>query len=168
MARSKNILVVKNISESLKKAKALILSDYRGLNVSQMSTLRLAVKKAGGNFEVTKNTLLRLAAKNGKWRMENGELVGPTAALWIFENDPAPIKALVDFIRQNERPKIKTGFWGGEPISEERIFQLASLPGAKELQAQLVSRLQSPILGLVFSLNWNLQKLAMILKGVKN
>lgn len=168
MARSKNILAVQSITESLKKAKALVLADYRGLNVAQMSELRTAVKKAGGNFEVTKNTLLKLAAKNSQFSIPDGQLIGPTAALWAFENDPAPIKVFVNFAKQNELPKIKFAIWEGEPISEERIFQLASLPGVKELQAQLVGRLQSPISGLVFSLNWNLQKLVIVLKGVKN
>ena len=168
MAPSKNIAIVQNISESLKKAKALVLADYKGLNVSQMSELRTAVKKAGGNFEVTKNTLLKLAAKNSQFSIPDPHLTGPTAALWVFEDNSEPIKAFVNFAKQNELPRIKFGIWEGEPISEERIFLLASLPGIKELQAQLVGRLQSPISGLVFSLNCNLQKLVFILKEVKN
>lgn len=174
MARSKNILVLGSITESLKKAKALVLADYKGLNVAQMSELRSAVKKAGGNFEVTKNTLLKLAAKNSRFSIPDTQLVGPTAALWTFEDDPAPIKAFVNFAKQNELLKIsgacsfriKFGIWEGEPISADRILQLASLPGVKELQAQMVGRLQSPIVGLVFSLNYNLQKLVIVLKSL--
>lgn len=170
MPSEKKIKIARNITESLKKAKALVLADYRGLNVAQMSELRTAVKKAGGNFEVVKNTLLKLAVKNSQFSILNSQFdfTGPTAALWAFEDDPEPIKIFVNFTKQNELPRIKFGIWGGEPISEEKIRQLASLPGIKELQAQLVSRLQSPISGLVFGLNWNLQKLVIILKGVKN
>lgn len=176
MASSKNIAIVRNISESLKKAKALVLADYKGLNVAQMSELRSAVKKAGGNFEVTKNTLLKLAAKNSQFSIPDDQLIGPTATLLAFEDDPAPIKAFVDFARQNDLPRIseacpfriKFGLWEGQPIAVERILQLASLPGIKELRAQVVGRLQSPLTGLANALNWNLQKLVFILKEVKN
>lgn len=164
MASSKNITVVQNITESLKKAKALVLADYKGLNVAQMSELRSSVKKAGGNFEVTKNTLLRLAVKNSRFSIPDDQLTGPTASLWVFEDDPGPIKAFVNFAKQNELPRIKFGIWNDKPISADRIFQLASLPDTKELQTQLVGRLQSPIFRLVNVLGGNLNKLAMILK----
>jgi len=135
-----------------------------------MSELRGNVKKAGGDFAVTKNTLLRLAVKNSQFSILNSQFdfTGPTATLFAFADDPAPIKAFVDFARQNELPKIKFGIWNGEPISVDRIKQLANLPGIKELHTQLATKLQSPLAGLVFGLNWNLQKLVIILKGVKN
>lgn len=169
MVPQRKIYTVQNLAEKFKQAKALILADYQGLNVSQISELRRAIIKAGGEFEVVKNTLLLLAAKTGLPRKfaEGESLRGPTAALWIYADNPAPLKILVDFAKQFELPKIKFGFWQGSPITEEKIRQLASLPGIKELQTQLVGRLQSPIFGLAKALNWNLQKLVFILKEVK-
>jgi large subunit ribosomal protein L10 len=172
MKKQEKIFAVQNLAEKLKQAKALILADYSGLNVSQINELRREIKKAGGEFEVVKNTLLRLAAKGGKWEarpersrgMGSGKLEGPTAALWLYSDDVAPLKTLDYFIKKTELPKIKFGFWEGELISLERIFQLASLPGMEELKAKLVGILKSPLFGLVNGLNWNLRKLVVVLK----
>lgn len=144
----------------------MVLTDYRGLNVTQMAELRRAIKKAGGEFEVVKNTLLELAMKEGLPRKftEGEPLQGPTAALWTYEDDLAPLKALNDFIKKTDLPKIKLGFWDGQPISIERIKELASLPTMEELKAKLVAFLQSPIYSLNSVLSWDLRKLVCILK----
>ena len=163
MVSQRKIFTVQNLAEKLKQAKALVLSDYSGLNVSQINELRKQIKKAGGEFEVVKNTLLRLAAKNLQFTIYNLQLEGPTAALWIYTDNPAPLKVLDNFIKKNNLPKIKFGFWEKKPISLERIKELASLPTLSELQAKLLATLQSPTFGLVNALNWNIGKLILVL-----
>lgn len=165
MVPQRKIFTVQNLAEKLKQAKAFVLADYSGLDVGQINELRREIKKVGGEFEVVKNTLLRLAAKNGEWRMENEELSGPTAVLWLYTEDISPLKAFSNFIQKTELPKIKLGFWQGEPISPERIKELASLPGLAELQAKLLGVLKSPTFGLINVLGGNLRKLAYILKS---
>lgn len=167
MPTTKKIFTVQNLAEKFKQAKALILADYSGLNVSQINELRNKIKKAGGEFEVVKNTLLRLAAKTGLSRVsdEVESLRGPTAALWLYSEDLSPLKTLSSFIAQNELPKIKLGFWQGEEITPEKIEQLANLPEIPELQAKLVSILQSPTCALVNVLQANLGKLILVLKA---
>ncbi len=163
MVPQRKLLTVDNLIEKIKQAKALILSDYSGLNVAQISDLRREVKKAGGEFEVVKNTLLRLAAKDLPL-----ELAGPTAVLWLYQEDLSPLKALDNFIKKNELPKIKLGFWEGQEITLERVKELANLPGIEELRAKLVGMLQSPISGLHSVLNGNLRKLVLVLSKIKN
>ena len=167
MPNQRKIFIVQNLTEKLKQAKALILSDYSGLNVSQINELRKEIKKAGGEFEVVKNTLLRLAAKNaaGGGRANFQSLAGPTAALWVYDDDLTPLKILNNFIKQTSLPKIKFGLWEKEPISLERIKELARLPSLSELQAKLLAALQSPTFGLVKALNWNIRRLVYILKA---
>lgn len=164
MATQKKVFTVDNLTEKLKQAKALILADYSGLKVSQINGLRAEIKKAGGEFEVIKNTLLCLAAKNSESRIQNLELSGPTVALWIYEEDITPLKNLYAFIKKNELPKLKLGFWNGEQITVERIEQLANLPSLEQLRANLVGQLKSPLCHLHRSLNWNIQKLVLVLK----
>lgn len=164
MPTSKKIFNVQNLAEKFKQAKALILADYTGLTVSQISELRAEIKKAGGELEVVKNTLLLLAAKESPLTFKDTPLTGPTAVLWIYKEDLSPLKALDTFAKKTELPKIKFGFWENEPISLERIQQLANLPTLAELQARLAGRLSSPIFGLINSLNWNRQKLVLILQ----
>lgn len=171
MKKSEKIFTVQNLAEKIKQAKALILSDYSGLGVDRINELRREIKKAGGEFEVVKNTLLQLATKDGKWEMGDKKLTGPTAALWLYTENITPLKTLNEFIRKNEAPKIKFGFWNDEQISIEKINQLANLPGMEELRAKLIGVLQSPIYGLANALRWNPTKLVYILKakgGEKN
>jgi len=165
MVPQRKIFTVENLVAKLKQAKSLILTDYQGLDVAQMTELRREVKQAGGEFEVVKNTLLQLAAKEANFQLSDSALTGPTAALWIYQEDPAPLKVLESFIKKTELPKIKFGFWNGQLLSSEKIKELAALPGLAELRAKLVGRLQSPPFGLVNALSWNLKKLVFILRA---
>ena len=168
MPTQRKIFTVQNLTEKFKQAKALVLTDYQGLKVEQINALRATVKKAGGEFEVVKNTLLHLAAaENSQFPASTLQLKGPTAVLWAYSDDPAPLKALDVFIRKTALPKIKIVFWEQEPISLERFRELAELPTRPELEAKLVNILNSPALGLVNALNWNIKKLLFILKEVK-
>jgi len=165
MPTTKKILTVQNLASKFKQAKGLILTDYSGLKVSQINELRNEIKKTGGEFEVIKNTLLCLAAETSKFEFQNSNLTGPTAVLWIYNQDLSSLKALDNFIKRTELPKIKFGFWEGKQISPERIKELANLPEFSELQAYLISFLQSLPCQLVWVLNNNIAKLIFILKA---
>jgi len=167
MAKTKKIFTVQNLAEKFKQAKGVVLTDYSGLNVSQINDLRKEIKKAGGEFEVVKNTLICLAAESSKFQVPSSKLTGPTAALWIYSEDFSPLKILDNFIRQSELPKIKFGFWEGEEIGRERIKELANLPGIDQLRGQLLAFLQSPTSRLTNALTWNLKKLISVLKAIK-
>jgi len=164
MKKSQKMFAVDNLSEKLKQAKSLIFADYSGLKVDQINKLRQEIKKVGGEFEVIKNTLLRKASENGEWKIENGKLEGPTVALWIYNDDISPLRVLDKFIKKNELPKLKFGFWDKEMIDAEKITQLANLPGLEELRAKLVGFLKSPLSRLTTNLNGNLLKLLFLLK----
>lgn len=165
MPTQRKIFTVQNLAEKFKQAKALVLADYQGLSVTQINELQSEVKKVGGEFEVIKNTLLHLAAKENKHPVSEIQLEGPLAALWVYSDDPAPLKTIDSFIKKTDRPKIKFGFWEDKPISIEQIKELASLPTRTELKTKLVSTVQSPIFGLVNALNWNLKKLLLTIKA---
>lgn len=165
MVKTDKVYTVQNLVEKLKQAKAVVLADYHGLKVSQMAELRQNIKKAGGEFEVVKNTLLNRAADETKIKIDPEALQGPTAVIWAYEDKISPLKALVDFARANELPKIKFGLLDQVVTPIEKIKQLASLPSKDELKTKLVSTLQSPIYGLNNALNWNLRKLVYVLKA---
>lgn len=165
MPTSKKIFTVQNLAQKLKDAKALVLADYRGLSVSQMVDLRTEIKKAGGEFEVVKNRLLGKAAKEAKVKISDEALIGPTAALWVWEDETGPLKALHEFALKTGLPKIKFGIFAGKITPLERIKQLASLPTMEELKRRLIGTLKSPTSGLTNALNWNVKKLIYILKA---
>ena len=166
MANQKKITIVQNLTDKLKQASGLILTDYTGLQADQINELRASVKKTGTEYEVIKNRLFQRASKEAKHPASKSKLTGQTAALWIKKNDLSPIKALNQFIQTNNLPKIKFGFWDHELINEEKIKQLASLPSLDQLRARLVGQLQAPVAGLTHALNWNLQKLTLIIRNI--
>lgn len=165
MVPQRKIFTVQNLTQKLKDAKALVLTDYRGLSVSQMTDLRSQVQKAGGEVEVVKNRLLGRAAKEARVKIADEALTGPTAVCWAWENEIGPIKALHQFALNTGLPKIKFGIFAGKITPLERIVQLASLPTMEELKRRLVVILQSPTFGLVNALNWNAKKLIYILRN---
>ena len=164
MPTSKKIFTVQNLAEKFKCAVGVVLADYSGLKVNQINELRREIKKTGAEFEVVKNSLLCKAAGDTKYAIRDTGLEGPTAALWLYQEDFSPLKTLDAFIKKTELPKIKLGFWQGEQISLERIKELANLLPLEQLQAKLVWTLQSPISGLAQALSGNLRKLVFILK----
>lgn len=165
MVKSDKVYTVQNLIEKLKQAKAVVLADYHGLKVSQMAELRQNVKKAGGEFEVVKNTLLNRAADETKIKIDPEVLQGPTAVLWAYEDQIVPLKALMDFVKVNDLPKIKFGLLDQVVTPLERIKYLANLPTKEELKVKLVRTLQSPLYGLNNALSWNLRKLIYVLKA---
>jgi large subunit ribosomal protein L10 len=167
MPNTKKIFIVQNLTEKFNQARGLIFTDYSGLEVPQINDLRKNIKKAGGEFEVVKNNLIRLAAQNCRLSTNDWQLTGPTAILWIYNQNLSPIKILNNFIKQNELPKIKFGFWEGEKIDEKRINELANLPGVDQLRGQLLAFLTSPTFRLTNALSWNLKKLILVLKAIK-
>ena len=179
MVNQKKSQIVEELTEKLKKAKSFVLADYSGLPVSQQQELRSQIKAAGGEFTVAKNTLLKLAFQNSQFPIspgstedprqsrDNFQLEGPTAILFSYEDEIAAIKVLVNFSKEFELPKIKAGFFEGEIIEKEAIFALAEIPGKKELQAQLVYTINSPISRLVNVLSSDIRKLIFIISNLK-
>lgn len=168
----RKIDAVTMLSDKLTRAKAFFLADYRGLTHQQLEQLKKALKKVEGEFVVAKNTLLKVAlekSQNPKPNTEEltKELKNPTAAFFAYADEISAIKELANFIKGTQLPKIKLGFFNGKIASEDDFKKLASLPTREVLLATLVGRLKSPIYGLHYALNWNLQRLVTVLGNIK-
>ena len=167
MPTQKKIFTVQNLAQKLKDAKSLVLADYRGLSVEQMGELREKTKEAGGEIEVVKNRLLKIAAKMADIDIDDQALTGPTIAIWAFEDEVSPLKSVEIFKKEFGLPKAKSGIFEGKIISADEVNLLANLPGKEELQAKLVGSLSSPLYGFHHSLSWNLRKLVYALKAIQ-
>ena len=165
MPSQKNIQEVAALKEKAALAKAIALTDYRGLTVTQMTQLRDKVRAVGGELQVTKNTLLKLALNNEELNQTEA-LTGPTLTLFAYEDEVSPLKAIVDFAKDNELPKLKVGFLGKDFLNAEKLLHLALLPSREELQAKLVGQLAAPIHGFVNVLSGNLRNLVLVLKTI--
>ena len=168
MKKQDKVFEVQNLSAKIKEAKTVALIDYRGIKANQINQLRDQIRGAGGELQVTKNNLLYRALKENNYQVQKGQFTtGPTLTLFANADEIAPLKILVDFGKGISLLPLKIGFMAGQIISTEELNRFASLPGKKELQAKLVAMLANQPRQLVYSLNWNIQKLVLVLNGIK-
>ena len=169
MTNAKNIASVKQIEDQLDQVKAIFIADYSGLNVSAQQELRIKVKEVGGELKVTKNTLLKLALKNKGVDVDSiaSELEGQNITLYATDDPAAPLKVIVDYAKENEKPVIKAGVLGKDILSMAKITQLASLPSKTELIAKLIGQIQAPLAGMVNVLSAPARNLVYALNAIK-
>ncbi len=169
MPNQKNLEEVKNLEQQLDQVQALFLANYSGLSVKDQQELRAKVKEAGGYLKVTKNTLLKIALKNKGFDVEtlSEALTNQNITLFATDDPVAPLKVMVEFAKEHEKPEVKAGFLGKEALPLEKITQLASLPSKDELIAKLMRTIQGPMSGLVNVLSAPTRNLVYALNAIK-
>ncbi|MCS6829135.1 MAG: 50S ribosomal protein L10 [Armatimonadota bacterium] len=143
---------VEQIRQWLSASKGVIFTDYRGLNVSQITQLRKQMRQSQAEYRVVKNTLFRLAAQGIISDNVDDILEGPTAVAFLHGDEAATAKALSDAVRELRVLTIKGAVLGGRRYDAEAVQQLAKLPPREVLIAQVVGGMQAPITALVGTL----------------
>ena len=144
---------VKKLAEKLKDAKAVLLTDYRGITVADVTKLRSDLRNVKGEYKVIKNNIVKRALN------ENGEtglddlLEGPTAVIIGLEDYLEPSKIIYNFSKNNDFYKIKGGIIDGKVMTAEEIITLAKLPSRQELLAKLAGSLLGNITKLAATLD---------------
>lgn len=152
MLREQKREFVKQFNSILKDRDFMLVADYKGLNVSQISSLRDKISSANSNFRVAKNTLARMAIKNTNFEMLDKLFVGPTSI--AYSDDPVSTsKVLVDFAKDNENLKILGGAMGEKELTVDEIKTLASLPSLEVMRAMFLNLLVSTQTKIVCTLN---------------
>ena len=155
--------LVARYTDLLERSQAIILTNYQGLNVAQITDLRNQVREAKGAYYVTKNTLIALALARRGLELPEEWLEGPTAVGFCFDEIPAIAKVLTDVASESELLTIKGAVLGDRPVGEERVKGLANLPSTETLQAQMLAMLTSPLSGLIGVLNGAMSGLVGVL-----
>lgn len=158
--------VIDNISERMKAAKAMVFADYRGLTVEQDTELRSALRKAGVDYKVVKNTLTRFAAKENGLEELDTYLNGPTAMASSDSDPVAPAKILSEYAKKYDKLELKVGVVEGKIIDVNGIKSLAELPSKEVLIAKVLGGFNAPISGLVNVLNGNIRGLVVALNAI--
>jgi len=156
----KKVDAVAEVSDKLKRASALVVTDYRGLSVRQMQDLRRRLRAANVDFIVVKNTLARRAADESGLEALKQELVGPVGLAIGYDEPIAPAKLVNDYIRQTRMMAIKSGLLGKEVLDAATVRRLAELPGRDALLGQLAGTLNHSVAQLATGLQSLVQKLA--------
>lgn len=144
--------VVAEVSEQVEKAQAIVLAEYRGLGVAEMTDLRKQARESGVYLRVLKNTLVRRAVADTDFSELAGDMVGPLI-FGISEDPVAAAKVMNNFAKENELFVIKSGAMPNEVLDAAGIKALASMPSRDELLATLLGTMQAPIAKFVQTLN---------------
>lgn len=160
--------MVEEIKEKLSEAKSAVLTDYRGLNVEQITELRRQLREAGVEYKVLKNTMVIRAANELEMEFLEEHLVGPTAIAFGIEDAVSPAKILSKFAKDNKDLEIKAGVLEGSLMDKDDIKNLADLPSREVLLGKVVGGMQAPISGLVNVLNGPMRGLVYALQAVKD
>jgi large subunit ribosomal protein L10 len=147
MLKSEKERVVAELTDRLREAETLLVADYRGLTVTEIDTLRTELLQHGASFRIVKNTLTRRAAEAAGAEALMALLDGPTAIAFLeSDGDPVAVaKALSDVARTGRVLTIRGGILEGAAITADEVEDLAKLPPADVLRAQLVGALAGPL-----------------------
>lgn len=142
--RPEKVAVVDEVRAKFEAADAALLTEYRGLDVTATAELRRALRDAGGEYKIYKNTLVRFAARDLGLDLDD-LLTGPTAIAFV-EGDPVNVaKALKQFAKDNPALVIKGGLLGDEPLDEAAIKALADVEPREVILAKLAGAMAAPM-----------------------
>lgn len=160
--------IVEDLKEKFATTKVVIVTDYKGLNVSQMTELRRNLSKANVEFQVVKNTLLTRASKDTDAELLVDVFKGPSGIALSFDDPVAPAKVLTQFAKDNQKLEIKAGVMNGKMMDLDAIMALSKLPSREELLAQVLATMNAVPTGLVRALADVPRRMVNALNAIKD
>ncbi len=142
--RSEKEAVISDVTGLAAKAQTLVIAEYRGITVADMTKLRNTTRSNGVSLSVLKNTLARRAVAGSAFEVVSDQMTGPL--IYGFSEDAvAAAKVVAEFAKTNDKLVIRAGAYGGKALDVNGVKQLASIPTKEVLLAQLLGLMQSPI-----------------------
>ena len=158
---------VSQIRENIDKAQVAIVTEYKGYSVEEITNLRRALQKEGGDYMVTKNTLAKLAIKDTPYEVLTETLKGPIAIAFGFEDQVAPAKALSKFIKDTKKGEIIAAAMDGKLLSANEAKALATIPSKEEIYAKMLGCINSPATGIAGCVNGVMSALVRAIDQVR-
>ena len=166
MAKEQKAKVIDQVAAALAKSNVVVVMDYRGIPTKELTRLRRALGKAGGQYEVVKNTLARFAAKKAGVEALDAFLTGPVALAFGYGDIGKTVQAITDHIRSaGSALKITGGVLNKKALTRDSIIAIASLPSREVLLAQLAGGLKAPIQRFHFVISAPLSGLVTVLNA---
>lgn len=131
--------IAEELHEKFARAKVVIVTDYKGMDVAAVNQLRRKLREAGIEYRVAKNSLLARASKNTGVETISDQFKGPNAVALSYDDPVAPAKVLTDFMKANTKLAIKVGVLNGKALSIDDIKALSALPSREVLLAKVLS-----------------------------
>ncbi len=157
--------LINQYSDWVNRSKALVLTQYVGLTMKDIDSLRAKVRENGGEFHIIKNTLAKRAFEQAGLQIEQAQLEGSTAIVFAFVDAPATVKAVTDFAKGSEFLKVKGGFLEKQALTPAGVKALAELPPLPVVRAQLLGTLLAPASKLIRTLAEPGRMIAAVIKA---
>ncbi|NLM25346.1 MAG: 50S ribosomal protein L10 [Firmicutes bacterium] len=167
MARPDKVAAVAEIKDKLSRAQGAVITDYRGLNVAQVTELRKKLRDAGVEYKVLKNTLTIRAAQEIGLDDVVPLLTGPTAIAFGYDDPVAPAKIISEFAKGHQDLEVKGGLLDGQVLDVNGVKALADLPSRELLLGQVARGMQAPIAGFVNVLHGTIRNFVYVLEAVR-
>jgi large subunit ribosomal protein L10 len=156
---------IQKIKELIESSQNVVFTDFRGLNVAQITELRRSLQEKESEYRVVKNSYARLALRELGFPFEEDFLIDPTA-LALVKSDIGPIsKVLFDFTKESTL-KIKGGLVDGKVVTSTEVEAISKLPGRNELYALLMGTMNAPLTNMVYAMNGVITKLVRTVQAV--
>ena len=159
---------IEEIKSKAQKAQVAVLTEYKGYTVEEITNLRRALQKDGGDYMVTKNTLAKIAFKGTDFEVLADSMTGPIAIAFGFEDQVSPAKAVSKFIKDTKKGVILGGALDGKLLDAKEVEALAKLPSKEELIAKILGSINSPASGIVGSVNAVMAQLTRAMAAVRD
>jgi len=158
--------MIDEIKGKIDNAQSLVLVDYRGLNVEQITELRSKYRAAGVDYKVYKNSMMRFAFKDAGLEDFNEFLKGPSGIAFGMNDPVSAAKITSDFAKNHDKLEIKAGVVDGKVINANGVIELAELPPREVLIARVLGGLNAPIQGFANVLSGTIKGLAVVLNAI--
>lgn len=144
MLKSEKEALQKELNQKFSRATSAVVAEFKKLDVETVNRLRRKLREGKVEWKVLKNTIARRAAKGTSLELVSDDFVGPVAAALSYDDVVAPAKILVEFAKDLESIKIRSGVVQGKKTDARGVLALAKLPGLKELRAQILGTINQP------------------------
>ena len=159
--------LIDKLDQQVANMKSAVIVEYRGLKVKDIEALRNLLREKKVEFNVTKNTLVRIALRKHNVEFDEEAMKRPVAIAFAMEDEVSSAKEITLFAKKNEAVKILGGILESKAISVEAVKQLASLPTREQLLAQVVGTISAPLTGFVNVMGGNVRGLVNVMNALK-
>ena len=167
LTRKQKEEIVEKLSRKIADSKTVVICDFKGLSVADLTELRKKLRENNAEMMVTKKTLAKLAFKKAGIEMDTKSMEGQLAFVYGGESEVASPKTLAEFSKKKENLKILAGILENKTIDADGVISLSKIPSRKELLVKVVSNIKAPISGFVNALSGNLRNLVQVLNQIK-
>ena len=165
-ARAEKAAVVAEVRDKFAASHSVIVTEYRGLSVGALAKLRRTLRPLGAEYKVYKNTLVKIAARDGAMSAVDNMVTGPVAITFVQGEVSAVAKALRDFAKENDKLKLKGGVVDGKTVDAKGLKALADLPSREVMLAKFAGLLKAPMANTAYMLSALPRKAAYGLKAL--